>query len=268
MYASRPLALLMLLGTLGCGPSAEERAEQERYEQAQKEKDKKFEDGFSSIVRLREYMAKVATAWPEATTPPTTDGCGAPADVVLMEFESVARYGKDPRAVVPGSALSDRSSLPIPLSKGLELQRRRAEAEARKAAEKVPALAEDDWLRFRGDALRELEPLTTELQQMAAAPRTAVFRAYKLVPPKVAGDDSFAPGFYSGAVVIFDNQSGAALCAAPIEATNRASVSEVRMDGVPLGDAVMGDLIGQAYQAAVATVATLAPGSRIVPLAR
>lgn len=191
----------------------------------------------------------MVAAWPEATTPPTTDGCSSPADGVLSEFEAVARYGKDPRAVVAGSVLTDRSSLPIPLGMGLDLQRRRAEAEARKAAKKVPALAEDDWLRFRGDARRELEPISAELQQMVAAPRTAVFRAYKLVPPKVTGDDRFVPGLYSGALVIFDNNTGAALCAAPIEATNRASVTEVRMDGVPLSDAVMGDLIGQAHQA-------------------
>jgi hypothetical protein len=54
----------------------------------------------------------------------------------------------------------------------------------------------------------------------------------------------------------------------PLEATNRANVTELRMDGVPLTDVVLADLIGQAYQAAVAQVATLAPGSNLVPPAK
>ncbi|HNC97306.1 MAG TPA: hypothetical protein PKW90_14345, partial [Myxococcota bacterium] len=213
---------------------------------------------------MREHLGKVAAGWPDATKAPASGPCTGAADTMIIEFESVARFGKAPFTTVEGKVLTDRSSMPIPLSYGLDLQRRRAEAEAKKATEKVAALAEDDWLRFRGDALRELEPIRSDLKALAAVPRTAVFRAAKLVPPQVIGDDRFTPGLYSGFLVIFDNQSGAALCGGPLEATNRASVSELRMDGVPLTDAVLADLIGQAYQAAVAQVAALAPGSNLV----
>ena len=95
-----------------------------------------------------------------------------------------------------------------------------------------------------------------------------MFGASQLVSPRVTGDDSFTPGRYTGAVGVFDSTTGAALCSAPIDVRNRSTVTELRMDGVPLTDALLADLIGQACQGAVAQIGTLPPGSRIVPSVR
>ena len=259
------LVFVVLALSSGCGPSGDELREQERYNAEQQEKNDKFNADFAAVVQARERLAKIVAAWPDAASPPAAGTCQGAADTVIFEREAVARFGKAPFTTVEGEVLTDRTIMPAALGRGLDLQRRRNEAEARRASEKIAELAEDDWGRFRGDALREFEPIIAELQQVVAAPRTAVFGAVSLVQPKVTGDDSFTPGRYTGVLVIFDSATGAALCSAPLDVTNRATVTEARMSGGALTNAPLADLIGVAYQATVAQIEVLAPGSKVVP---